>query len=422
MSRIKKLWHDPVLSKVIAYGIIFIFAASGAAFLRYAGPIKTFAKNETNIPNWLTAILLFLLLFVGFGLFIVALRFRLSQKKGLQTTISTSLPSKLSDESQQVSLGESSSNIFIKRQQIHWIPYNNTIQTRYWASGTSLVGVAERNLIQVFYNKGVKDIKIILPATARCLSSFNQLDQYNKLVTTQLVNNQVEEAEVSYKKLLLCLNHISNGRERDFIRLYSGIMYSNITIFDDDAFIAFYDRTGVGDNGITIHFNRKLNKLGYHRVEEEFMNMWDADSNYGRISKKKIGASVIFLNPSHQVLLFLRDNKEEISFPNYWDVLGGNVEADESPEKCIKREMHEEIEIILDNPKLFNVYDMDDRLEYTFWKEADLDISALKLNEGQQLKWFTEENIRRMTDKQIAFNFRRIILDFYQKRPWQRTQ
>ena len=258
-----------------------------------------------------------------------------------------------------------------------------------------------------------------MPATESHLSSFHQLDQYNKLTTTQLVNNQVEAAEESYKKLLACFKPIANGRENDYIRLYNGIIYSNITIFDDDAFIAFYDSSGSGDNNITFHFNRHESEDGYRRIEEEFVKMWRADPDMGKIRKKKKGASILFLNSSDQILLFLRDNKQEIPFPNYWDVLGGNVEEDETPQKCIKREMWEEIEFELDNPRLFNVYDMDDRLEYTFWKQADLDTTALTLHEGQRLRWFSEDDIKQMTDWQLAFNFKTVILDFYQQRPWQ---
>ena len=134
---------------------------------------------------------------------------------------------------------------------------------------------------------------------------------------------------------------------------------------------------------------------------------------------KKKGTSILFLNSSGQILLFLRDNKPEIPFPNCWDVLGGHVEEDEEPQTCIKREMQEEIEVDVVNPRLFNVYDMDDRLEYTFWTQADLDIARLTLHEGQRLKWFSENDIKGMTDNLFAFNFKPIILDFYRKKPWQ---
>ena len=72
--------------------------------------------------------------------------------------------------------------------------------------------------------------------------------------------------------------------------------------------------------------------------------MWNSDPNSGIIRKKKRGVSIIFINPSGQILLFLRDQKNDIPYPNYWDVLGGNVEDEETPQQCILREMKEEID------------------------------------------------------------------------------
>ena len=133
---------------------------------------------------------------------------------------------------------------------------------------------------------------------------------------------------------------------------------------------------------------------------------------------KKEGASIILVNRSEQVLLCLRDDKPDIPYPNCWDLLGGAVEAGETPRECILRELREEIEVSLDGPQLFNVYDMDDRLEYTFWKLVDFDVRALKLNEGQELRWFTESEVESLHSDAIAFNFRCVILEFFDKRPW----
>lgn len=59
---------------------------------------------------------------------------------------------------------------------------------------------------------------------------------------------------------------------------------------------------------------------------------------------KRGGTSIIFKNSRNEVLLFLRDDKPEIPYPNLWDIPGGHFEAGETPEACIVREMIEEIE------------------------------------------------------------------------------
>lgn len=46
-----------------------------------------------------------------------------------------------------------------------------------------------------------------------------------------------------------------------------------------------------------------------------------------------LGAGIILLNKKNQVLLLLRDNKADIPFPNMWDIPGGRVEHNESPDR-----------------------------------------------------------------------------------------
>jgi 8-oxo-dGTP diphosphatase len=130
------------------------------------------------------------------------------------------------------------------------------------------------------------------------------------------------------------------------------------------------------------------------------------------------GTSIIFYNSNGEVLLFLRDDKQEIPFPNCWDLLGGHAETGETPERCIQREILEEIEVELGVPSLFRAYAFEDRNEYTFWQRSDLDIANLTLHEGQRLKWFSRTEILAMTDAEIAFGFRRVLLEFYDSPPW----
>jgi 8-oxo-dGTP diphosphatase len=143
--------------------------------------------------------------------------------------------------------------------------------------------------------------------------------------------------------------------------------------------------------------------------------MWDANSVIGQMPPQKCGVSIIFVNSNREVLLFLRDDKDGIPFPNMWDLLGGNVESGESPEHCIVREMKEEIEMDLASPALFNVYPMSDRIEYVFWQRADIDIAKTPLHEGQKLKWFSLDEIKMMSSDGLAFQFRQILLDFFFK-------
>jgi 8-oxo-dGTP diphosphatase len=113
-------------------------------------------------------------------------------------------------------------------------------------------------------------------------------------------------------------------------------------------------------------------------------------------SVKRKGNSIIFMNDERQILLFLRDNKSDLPYPNIWDVPGGHVEADESPGKCIVREMKEEMDLVLDEFELF---------------------SKIEFAEGQKLKWFTRDEAKQT---QLAYGFNEIVEKFYSEAPFLR--
>jgi len=100
-----------------------------------------------------------------------------------------------------------------------------------------------------------------------------------------------------------------------------------------------------------------------------------------------------------------------------WDVPGGHVEADESPEDCIIREMKEEMGLVLDEFKLFSKIEFKDRIEYSYWTRADLDIDEIELTEGQKLKWFTFDEAKQT---QLAYGFNEIVEKFFSKAPFLR--
>lgn len=127
---------------------------------------------------------------------------------------------------------------------------------------------------------------------------------------------------------------------------------------------------------------------------------------------KTIGASMLFVNNHNEVLMVLRDDLSDIPFPNCWDLLGGHVERKESPEDCIIRELQEEIEVKVEKPILYKIFEFEDRLEYTFWKKVAFKIKDIHLNEGQRLKWFNINEISSMEESLFAFDFKTVIVQF----------
>lgn len=127
---------------------------------------------------------------------------------------------------------------------------------------------------------------------------------------------------------------------------------------------------------------------------------------------KRSGASIILHNTSHEVLLFLRDDRPEIPYPNMWDLPGGHVETDETPEACIVREMIEEIETDVTACSLLKVYDFPDRLEHIFTMSFNRDAADIPLHEGQRLHWFSEEEIKKL---ELAYGFDIVLAEFFSR-------
>ena len=127
------------------------------------------------------------------------------------------------------------------------------------------------------------------------------------------------------------------------------------------------------------------------------------------------GCSIIFINDEGEILMVRRDDIPSIPYPNMWDIPGGHIEVGETPEECIAREMKEEIGLDIEGFKIFSIIKFEDRTEFTFWKKENLDISQIKLMEGQCLKWFTEEELRKM---KLANGFNQVIKKFLKTAPF----
>ena len=58
-------------------------------------------------------------------------------------------------------------------------------------------------------------------------------------------------------------------------------------------------------------------------------------------------AMVLLFDRFNRLLLYQRDDKPEITFPNHWDFFGGHLEEGETPQETLVREVKEEIGIDL---------------------------------------------------------------------------
>ena len=131
------------------------------------------------------------------------------------------------------------------------------------------------------------------------------------------------------------------------------------------------------------------------------------------------GAGVLFYDRRTQrVLLVRRDHTPTIAFPDHIGYLGGHMEGGETPEQTVVREIAEELEdlrsggpFVLAGHRLFRVYtDVGGGTEYVFCKEADFNLADVRLKEGQELVWMTEDAARCAP---LVVGYHQIVADFF---------
>lgn len=132
---------------------------------------------------------------------------------------------------------------------------------------------------------------------------------------------------------------------------------------------------------------------------------------------KKI-AAIIFENDKGEILLYLRDNKPGIPFPQHWDLFGGHLEEGETPEEALVREVKEEINYDLKDYKFFRKYvctegDAYPNIKYIYYGKFNLPIGEMTLLEGEYPRYFSREEI---PDVKFANILKDIVLDYLEEK------
>jgi 8-oxo-dGTP diphosphatase len=128
---------------------------------------------------------------------------------------------------------------------------------------------------------------------------------------------------------------------------------------------------------------------------------------------KKI-AAIILENNKREILLYLRDNKPGIPFPDYWDLIGGHVEEGETPEEALVREVKEELNIDLKDYTFYKKYecltgDAYQNIKYIYTGKINLPIEEITLLEGERPQFFSREEIPNV---EFANILKMIVMDY----------
>lgn len=177
--------------------------------------------------------------------------------------------------------------VHLRRSEVDWARFNDQVTSRFWACGTSLAPLCDRGLIEErFINQGTTDIRLLLPETREqvLLCSVVQLGEYDRV--HKLARKQVVDARHCYGRLREIIISLIEEKKlegvlEDHLRGYYGTMYTNLTISNKDAYVSYYGLTGSGDDSVTLHIDAQQNPQAYQRVENDFLNIWNADRKWG---------------------------------------------------------------------------------------------------------------------------------------------
>jgi len=141
---------------------------------------------------------------------------------------------------------------------------------------------------------------------------------------------------------------------------------------------------------------------------------------------KPIEVAIAILYSGEGYLMQLRDNIPGIVYPGCWGLFGGHIEADESPEQAIQRELLEEISYVPPSLSKFDCYRESAVIRHVFYATLTVGLEQLVLQEGWDLGFLTPKQIKTGNcysekagqTRPVGHPHQKILLDFLAKRPF----
>lgn len=107
-------------------------------------------------------------------------------------------------------------------------------------------------------------------------------------------------------------------------------------------------------------------------------------------------AGIILRNKEGEILLQHRDDKEGLAGRNMWALFGGMIEGGENPEDALVREIREELCFdVSGKVRFIEKISIGSSFVYVYEYLGTVELDELRLLEGQGMKFFSREEIRK---------------------------
>ncbi len=156
------------------------------------------------------------------------------------------------------------------------------------------------------------------------------------------------------------------------------------TLAGGNAMKQFIDTTLASDRA-GVQMTKDIKQDMNARPNSE-LNAYQAIPNLNEEKKKKDelkkNAVAVIVDEDNKILLLKRGSNPKMWQPNKWALVGGGIEKGETPEKAIKREIKEEINLDIDKfIKSFTIQRNPDSIETIFACRYKGDPTDIKLND-----------------------------------------
>lgn len=124
-------------------------------------------------------------------------------------------------------------------------------------------------------------------------------------------------------------------------------------------------------------------------ASDAYKKTWLSAKPMNGVPSPAASVAVIFVNSKGELLLHLRDDKPHIANPNLWGIIAGRLEAGETVEEALLREVEEEIGLQLQQYAFFTTVVESTGPLHVYSALLEEEAEQLHLTEGQKIAFFT---------------------------------